>query len=70
MLEKVEDVEFILIQRVVEFPGCACDLRREDQEQQYMRDVHLPGSHHQSFGRGEKIASAYNRTVDVAGEIA
>src|ERR1700682_5256722 len=64
------NIEFILIHRVVEFPDRAGDLCRKEQEQHDVGDVHLPGSHHQPLGGGEKSATAHNRTVDVAGKIA
>ena len=43
MLEKIEDVEFILIHRIVEFPGGTRDLRGKDQEQHDVGNVHLHG---------------------------
>ena len=40
------NVEFVLVHRIVEFPGRARDLRREEQEQHDVGDVHLPARVH------------------------
>ena len=70
MLEKIVNVEFIRIHRIVEFPDRARDLRREQQEQHDVGNVHLPDACPQPLGGGDEIASSDDRTVDVAGEIA
>src|SRR5258708_36147034 len=64
------NIEFIFIHRVVELPDRTGDLCRKEQEQHDVGKVHLPGPHHQPLGGGEKMATAYNRTVDEPGEIA
>src|SRR3978361_1281384 len=70
MLKKVEDVEFILVHRIVGTPGGARDLRREDQEEENVSDVQLPYPLHQPLGGGEKMAAAHRGPIDEAGEIA
>src|SRR5260221_7639523 len=70
IVDKFMNIEFILIHRVVELPDRTGDLGRKEQEQHDVGNVHLPGPHHQPLGGGEKMATAYNRTVDEPGEIA
>src|SRR5258708_4346782 len=64
------NIEFIFIHRVVELPDRKGELCRKEQEQHDVGNVHLPGPHHQPLGGGEKMATAYNGTVDEPGEIA
>ena len=70
VFEKIVDVEFVSIHRVVEFPGGTGDLRRKDQEQHDVGDVHFHGAFPQPFGGGEKMAAGDERTVDEAGKVA
>src|ERR1700733_16296400 len=70
MLQKLKDVEFVFVHRAVDIARGARDLRREQQKQENVGDVELPGSPEQPFGGGDKLAATYCRTIDVAGAIA
>ena len=54
VLQEVENIELVLIHRVVELARGAGDLRGEDQEQHDMGDVELPSTHPQPLGGGEE----------------
>jgi hypothetical protein len=69
MLKKIVNIEFIFIHRVVESPHGARDLRREQQKQHDVGDIHLPDARPQPLDGREKIPGANDRTIDVAGQI-
>jgi hypothetical protein len=69
MLQKIVNVEFIGVHRVVEFANRTRDLGREQQKQHDVGDVHLPDARPQPLEGGEKIPAADDRAIDVAGKV-
>src|SRR5258708_9552582 len=70
MLEKIEDITFVYIQRIVESSRGPCNLRGEDQEQHDVRDVHLSDPLPESLDRCQEQPAPNDRRIDPADEIA
>ena len=69
MRQEIEHVELVLVHRIVEAARGAGDLRREQQEQHDVGDIHLDRAPPQPLQRGEKPAAGDDRPVDPADQI-
>ena len=70
LLEKIHDPHFFGVQRVFETGGDIGDFRKEDREQEHVRDVNLPDPTQDARARHDKAGLQHRAAVDESRGIA
>src|SRR5690348_2720638 len=69
MREEVGDVELVLVHWIIKSPRGTGNLRRKDEEENEMSDIHLPDPQPQPLQHWHKLARRDDRNIDEAEQV-